>query len=182
MTVAELAFRLGLATSEDAVEFKKVPGGPVYEFADGNTSVCKAAVLRQTDGTLIRENGKLRMWFSGQRLNRDGGKTILYEVRGESPEHWGKHSKPLLEHCYAPTVMKDGAVYRMWFVNVSIKPWVIRHASSSDGRNWMATKTPAITVDAVERKRAARPLPNCSKDGRFVLDVVLFPLLVGPTR
>ena len=71
-TVAERVFRLGLATSDDAVEFTKVSGNPVYEFGDGNTSVSTASVLRETDGTLIRENGKLRMWFSGQQLNKRG--------------------------------------------------------------------------------------------------------------
>jgi predicted GH43/DUF377 family glycosyl hydrolase len=146
-TVAERVFRLGLATSQDAMEFKKVAGGPVYEFGDGNTSVSTPSVLRETDGTLIRENGKLRMWFSGQELNKQGGKSILYEVTGTAPDRWDKPSPPLLQNCYAPTVIRDGTVYRVWYADVSVKPWKFRHAQSNDGIHWSVTEKPVMVVD-----------------------------------
>jgi predicted GH43/DUF377 family glycosyl hydrolase len=146
--VAQRVFRLGLATSKNAVEFKKIPQGPVLEFGDGQHSLVTPTVLRETDGSLIRENGKLRMWFSAQDLTRRGSETVLHEVTGTSPDRWNRPSPPLLENCYGPTVVKEDDGYRMWFADVSLQPWVIRHARSKDGKDWIVTKEPAITVDS----------------------------------
>jgi len=146
-TVPERVFRLGLATSPDGIKFKKAPGGSVFEFGDGSTSVVTPVLLCQTDGTPIREDGKLRMWFTGAELTRSGGKHVLYEVTGSAPDRWGKPSAPLLQDCYAPTVVKEGLVYRMWYTDVSVRPWKFRHAQSDDGTHWRVTEKPAMVVD-----------------------------------
>lgn len=168
--VAKRVYRLGLATSENAVEFKKVPQSPVFSFGDGRHSIVTPTVLREADGTLIRENGKLRMWFSGQDLTKPGSQAALYEVTGTSPSRWGKPSPPLLQNCYAPTILKDRDGYRMWFVDVSIQAWVIRHAWSKHGKEWDVTKEPVITVDLPwkEKERLVH-YPTVIKVGGFYL-------------
>ncbi len=145
--VSDRVFRLGLATSKDGVKFTKASGNPVYEFGDGSTSVVTHAVLRETDGTPIRENGKLRMWFTGAELTKRGGKHVLYEATGTTLDRWSKPSVPLLPDCYAPTVIKDGAVYRMWYTDVSVRPWKFRHAQSNEGTHWSVTEKPVMVVD-----------------------------------
>jgi len=144
-SVIERVFRIGLATSEDGVEFSKVPGGPVFEFGDGRQSILTPHVLRDTDGTLIREDGKLRMWFTAIDLR--GGKHVLHEVTGAAPDRWSKPSPPLLRDCYAPTIVKDGGRYRMWYVDVAVDRWLIRHAQSQDGTRWSVTEAPVLSVD-----------------------------------
>jgi len=146
-TVSDRVFRLGLATSHDGIKFKKAPGGPVFEFGDGITSVVTAVLLCQTDGTPIREDGKLRMWFTGAELTKRGGKHVLYEATGTALDRWGKPSAPLLQNCYAPTVIKEGSKYRMWYTDVSVRPWKFRHAQSSDGTHWSVTEKPVMVVD-----------------------------------
>jgi predicted GH43/DUF377 family glycosyl hydrolase len=145
-TVAERVFRLGLATSQDGIRFKKA-GEAVFEFGDGHTSVITAVVLNGTDGTPIRENGKLRMWFTGAELTKRGGKHVLYEVTGTALDRWGKPSAPLLQDCYAPTVIKEASRYRMWYTDVSVRPWKFRHAESHDGSHWRVTERPVMVVD-----------------------------------
>ena len=81
-TVPERVYRLGLATSEDGVHFTKKPGGPVYEVGDGRHSVVTPVLLRETDGTPIREKGKLRMWFTA--VDFYTGRHTLHEATGEA--------------------------------------------------------------------------------------------------
>jgi hypothetical protein len=145
-TVPERVFRLGLATSHDGIKFNKAPGS-VFEFGDGITSIVTPVLLCQTDGTPIREDGKLRMWFTGADLTKRGGKHILHEVSGTALDRWGKPSAPLLQDCYAPTVIKEGSVYRMWYTDVSVRPWKFRHARSEDGTRWSVTEKPVMVVD-----------------------------------
>ncbi len=52
-----------------------------------------------------------------------------------------------MENIYAPTILKDGRDYRMWFVDVAKDPWIIRHASSLDGITWRVTPEPCLVVD-----------------------------------
>jgi predicted GH43/DUF377 family glycosyl hydrolase len=35
----------------------------------------------------------------------------------------------------------------MWFVDVAKEPWIIRHASSRDGRQWEVTPAPCLVID-----------------------------------
>lgn len=146
--VADRVFRLGLATSSDGVEFAKAPNSPVWEFGDPKISVVTVSVLRDTDGSLIREDGKLRMWFTGVDLTIRPSPHSLHHVFGSAPDKWEKPSAVLMKNCYAPTVIKDGDRYRMWYTDVAPDRWVLRHAQSRDGFEWQVTETPVLTVDS----------------------------------
>lgn len=64
------------------------------------------------------------------------------------PSTHRKPSEPLLNNAYAPTVVNTGNVYEMWYVDVSDTPrWVIRRATSFNGRKWTVTMDPVLTVD-----------------------------------
>lgn len=134
--VAQRVFDLGLATSNDGRHFKKYTSNPVLQFGDGKHSILTATLLRNPDGSLLREYGKLRMWFSSTDFSDGTGKHALYETSSPDGIHWNPPSEPLLKDVYAPTIIKEGDMYRMWYTDVSSDPWVLRTANSLDGRQW----------------------------------------------
>lgn len=145
--VRERVFGLGLATSRDGRNFRRHSDQPVYEFGGGKQSILTPTLLRHPDGTTLREDGKLRMWFSSTWFEGDSGLHTLHDATSEDGLHWAEPSAPLMQNVYAPTVIKTGLHYRMWFVDVGQEPWIIRHASSQDGRVWRVTPEPCVVID-----------------------------------
>jgi predicted GH43/DUF377 family glycosyl hydrolase len=56
-------------------------------------------------------------------------------------------SEPLLENVYAPTVIKEGDRYRMWFTDVRKEPWRFKYAVSFDGMEWSVNEEPVLALD-----------------------------------
>jgi predicted GH43/DUF377 family glycosyl hydrolase len=144
-TPGNRVFRLGLATSDDGKRFDKHAANPVLAFADNAHSVLTPALLRNPDGSVLRENGKLRLFFSATRLGKSGLHT-LHQSHSSDGIAWNEPSPPLLENCYCPTVLKTDRGYEMWYSDVSRRPWVIRHAASSDGNSWQVTERPVLVL------------------------------------
>lgn len=156
--VADRVFRLGMALSDDGLEFAKHASNPVFEFQDGARSVLTPTILQSADGTAIRTAGRLRMWFSSTDFKDKSGLHTLHESTSVDGIKWSKPSEPLLEHVYAPTVIRDGVGFHMWFVDVGREPWIIRHAASQDGHNWRVDKEPCLVIDQKwEAKRLFYP-------------------------
>jgi hypothetical protein len=86
------------------------------------------------------------MWFAAATLGK-GGLHTLHESTSSDGVHWSEPSPVLLENAYCPSVLKSGQGYEMWFSDVSRRPWVIRHAASSDGRRWSVTQRPALVLN-----------------------------------
>jgi predicted GH43/DUF377 family glycosyl hydrolase len=144
-TPGNRVFRLGLATSSDGKAFEKYRQNPVLEFADGRHSVLTPAPLRDANGKVLRENGRLRMWFSSATLGK-GGPHTLHQSWSDDGIAWTSPSESLYENVYCPTVLKIDDTYHMWFSDVSRRPWVIRHATSSDGARWIVSARPSIAL------------------------------------
>jgi len=151
-SVANRVFHLGLATSPDGRQFEKHQSSPVFQFGDGQHSILTATLLRSPDGSVLKEDGKLRMWFSSTHFAGDSGHHALYESWSPDGVHWDKPSEPLLDHVYAPTILKEGNEYRMWYTDVSEEPWVFRLATSRDGRRWRVHPDPLLGPDAAWEK------------------------------
>ncbi len=113
-TVAKRVFALGLATSKDGREFKKHDSNPVFDFGDGKHSILTPTLLRNPNGTVLREDGRLRMWFSSTWFEDPSGSHTLHEATSEDGVHWSKPSEALLKNIYAPTIIKTGRFYQMW--------------------------------------------------------------------
>ncbi|REK10271.1 MAG: hypothetical protein DWQ37_16855 [Planctomycetota bacterium] len=136
-------FRLGLATSFNGKQFEKYAHNPVLAFADGKRSVLTPGLLRNADGSVLREDAKLRMWFSATAF----GETELHTLHQSTSSdgiHWAKPSPPQLEHVYCPTVLKSDDGYQLWYVDVATRPWKIRYATSGDGRAWDVRAEPVL--------------------------------------
>lgn len=145
--VANRVFQMGLATSPDGRTFAGHAANPVFAFGDGNHSVLTPTVLRAANGEPVRENGKLRLWFSAAHFAAKTGRHTLHESRSTDGLNWEPPSGPLLEGVYAPTILKLNRIYQMWFTDVSGTPWVIRHAQSEDGTRWRVTPEPCVVLD-----------------------------------
>ena len=151
-TVAERVFSLGLATSGDGKTFQRVSAEPVYSFGDGKNSVLTPTLLRDPQGKVLREEGRLRMWFSATHFAGQSGLHTLHETSSSDGINWTEPSPPQLKHVYAPTILKELANYRMWYVDVSSNPWVIRCAESEDGRRWQVRPHLVLNIDQTWEK------------------------------
>jgi predicted GH43/DUF377 family glycosyl hydrolase len=138
-TVAERVFALGLATSHDETRFDKAANNPVFRFGDGKHSVLTP--------TILRDNGTWRMWFAATDFTDSSGLHTLHESTSDDGVTWSPPSPALLPNVYAPTVLKMGRTYRMWFTRVGQGPWVFCHATSRDGTTWQVTPAPVLQVD-----------------------------------
>lgn len=157
-TVAERVFDLGLATSTNGRDFTKHPRNPVFHFGDRKHSILTATLLRLPDGSVLREDGKLRMWFSSTYFSGGTGHHALYETFSLDGVAWEAPSEALLDGVYAPTILKEGNEYRMWYTDVSGPVWVIRLATSTDGRRWIVHPDPLLKPEADwERSRLFYP-------------------------
>lgn len=146
-TVEDRVFGMGLARGMDGRGFEKYAESPVLAFADQRHSVLTPTLLSNSDGRPIREDGKMRMWLSGTDFHDKSGLHTLHESTSEDGVHWSQPSAALLKGVYAPSVMKDGGVYRMWYMDVSKSPWVIRYAESDDGKAWRVDPAVVLKVD-----------------------------------
>ena len=97
----------------------------------------------------MRENDHLRMWFSATWFAGGTGRHTLHGATSLDGIDWSPASPPLLEKVYAPSILKTADGYRMWFVDLSADPWIVRHASSADGRSWVVTEKPCLIVDQI---------------------------------
>jgi len=165
--VAERVFRLGLATSQDGRTFEKSPRNPVFDFGDGEHSLLTPTLLRATDGKPIRENGRLRMWFSATAFTK-GPAHNLHETSSADGITWEAPSAAQLSGLYAPSILKVGDEYQMWYTDVSAEPWCFRHAASQDGKRWQVTPQPVLNVEqSWEQGRLF--YPTVVKSGEFYL-------------
>jgi N-acyl-D-amino-acid deacylase len=157
-SVAQRVFRLGLASGRDGRQFEKHATHPVFEFGDGKHSILTPTLLRGADGFALREDGRLRMWFSSTWFEDPSGLHTLHESTSEHGTGWSPPSEPLLSNVYAPTIVKTDDGYQLWHTDVSANPWVIRHATSRDGRKWQVTVDPVLKLDQPwERERLFYP-------------------------
>jgi len=146
-SVEDRVFGLGLATSADGRSFERYPANPVWALDDKRHSILTPTLLADVHGIPLREGGKLRMWFSSTDFHDRTGLHTLHESTSEDGIHWSNPSPALLRGVYAPTILKRGDTYQLWFTDVSRSPWVIRHAESRDGQSWNVDPQVALTVD-----------------------------------
>ncbi len=145
--VADRVFCLGRATSHDGVDFARQSQSPVLSFSDGQRSVLTPTLLRKPDGSVCREDGELRMWFSSCNFPSGDPLHTLHQSTSLDGSGWSPPSEPQLEHAYAPTIIKEGGVYRMWYTDVRAEPWCFRYAESRDGTRWSVTGNAVLAVD-----------------------------------
>lgn len=165
--VEDRVFRMGLSTSRDGRNFGKHEVSPVLEMGNG-ASVLTPTFLRGGDGRVLREDGSLRLWFSSTTFP-PGIVHTIHETRSEDGLSWSRPSGSQVEGAYAPTVLKDGDRYLMWYVDVTVDPWVFRFAESADGATWRSHSEAVVVADQEwERDRLFYPTV-LKRDGVFLM-------------
>jgi predicted GH43/DUF377 family glycosyl hydrolase len=139
-------FKLGLAKSKDGVKFTRHSSEPVFSFGDDIHSVVTAAILKNPDGSVHREQGKLRMYFAAVDFPRGTYAHDLYQTTSADGIHWAKPTM-VMENAYAPCVIKEGRKYRMWYTWIDKHPWHTTYAESTDGTHWEKTGKLCIVMD-----------------------------------
>jgi len=139
-------FKLGLAKSKDGVHFTRHSADPVFSFGDDIHSVVTAAILKNPDGSVHREGGKLRMYFAAVDFPHGTYKHDLYETTSDDGLAWAKPTL-VMENAYAPCVIKEGDKYRMWYTCIDRHPWHTKHAQSPEGTAWTIRGGPCIVMD-----------------------------------
>jgi hypothetical protein len=142
----ERVFKLGLATSPDGKHFDKHPGSPVLVLEDARRSVLTPTALRGPDGSVSREDGKMRLWFSSATLSGPNRRHTIHETSSDDGIHWSRPSAVLVDNAYAPAVIKTSRAYEMWYTEPGAYPWAIRHARSDDGHKWTITEKPVLEI------------------------------------
>jgi predicted GH43/DUF377 family glycosyl hydrolase len=141
----ERVFRLGLANSDDGVKFHR-HAGPVLELATPRLSVVTPTILRDAHGNALREDGKLRMWFTSATLGGGGHLHAIQQAVSLDGVQWTDVSPIQISRAYCPTVVKTAKGYTLWYTEPGRYPWVIKHATSADGSAWTVTEQPVLTI------------------------------------
>jgi len=105
-------YKIGLAKSKNGLKFKRHSIEPVFSFGDEIHSAITPAILKNPDGSVLRENGKLRMYFAVVDFPEGTYAHDLYETSSADGIQWGKPAK-VMDNGYAPCVIKEKGRYRM---------------------------------------------------------------------
>lgn len=166
-------FKMGIAdrsVSEDDTKWVKHANGPVLEFGDGQTSLVTPALLRGQGGFVLRDNGLIHMYIIAVNFNEDEPGHRLYETTStDEGLTWAPLKGPLMENIYAPSVMKVGDQYRMWYVDVTTDPWCFRYAVSKDGHQWAPGYAGPVMIVDQPWERSRLFYPCVVYDGRRYL-------------
>lgn len=141
----ERVFRLGLAESDDGVTFQR-HAGPVLELETPRRSIVTPTILRDARGQVLREEGKLRMWFTSATLGGGGPPHAIQQAVSSDGIKWTDVSPIQISRAYCPTVIKSEQGYTLWYTEPGKYPWVIKHATSRDGSEWTVTEQPVLTI------------------------------------
>jgi len=165
--VEDRVFRMGLSVSEDGRRFDRHPQTPVLEMRN-SASVLTPTFLRDGDGRVLREGGELRLWFSSTTFP-PGIVHTIHETRSGDGVTWSTPTESQVDGAYAPTVLKDGDRYLMWYADVTVDPWVFKFAESADGTEWTTHPEAVIVADqAWEADRLFYPTV-IKRDGLFMM-------------
>jgi dienelactone hydrolase len=126
-------------------------------------------LLRNPDGSVLRQDGKLRLWFASTDFTAADGLHTLHETTSENGIHWSTPSPAQYEGIYAPTILKEDGIYRMWYSDVSAEPWIVRHAQSTDGKTWERSEAPCVVIDQPWEKGRLFYPAVIKHGGRYVM-------------
>ena len=127
----ERVFSLGLATSIDGRQFVRHPG-PVQQLPTPRLSILTPSILRDSKGNVLREQEKMRMWFTSYGMG--GGQPHAVQQSSSSDGiQWTDVSPIQLPRAYAPSVLKTDRGYEMWYTEPGAYP-LVRQLSSEESR------------------------------------------------
>ena len=134
-------FRIGLATSEDGIRWKRSAANPVLPPGPKGSWDDRQVTMPY----VLNDSGKLSLYYTGS--GRSGGFGLATSDDGET---WKRHGKgPVMRGVGGsmdPCVRKDGDGYRMWYVGKHGKAFRIFRATSQDGITWTREREPILPL------------------------------------
>jgi hypothetical protein len=165
-------FALGYAESPDGETWQKYAGNPVLE--PGESGEWDSAYRGQI--ALIEDGDLYKMWFSG--AGTSGPWQTGYATSTDGLDWEIYSSNPVLEvgapgswdeqEANGPTVLKDGAVYKIWYhgCNLDYSECSIGYATSGDGINWTKyAGNPVLEATPGEWDESGLGWPRVIKNG-----------------
>lgn len=162
---------LGLAESADGITWVKSAANPVLR--PGDTGQWDDDYRGQL--SVIYDGGLFRMWYSGARssgawqtgyaTSADGLNWQIYAgnpvLRAGAPGSWDETEAD------APSVIKDGALYKMWYhgCDAACETYSIGYATSSDGMTWSKAAGPVLLPTAGQWDQGGLLWPRVFKNG-----------------
>jgi len=130
---------VGYATSPDGSTWTKHAGNPI--MAVGEAGSFDGGTI--WPGTVLFDGETYRMWYTGDRQIGGFDWTIGY-AESEDGLSWIRHPEPVVEpgdgwdslFVYAPWVLLDGPIHRMWYAGFDGGAIRIGYAESTDGVTW----------------------------------------------
>jgi hypothetical protein len=125
-------YQLGLALSDDGERWMKT-GKPLLPLGDRDNFHVTPALLRNPDGTLLKEGGLWHMVFCGNREDDVEHATSPDGLR------WTKDTRsPIYRRAYAPSLVRMPGEVRMYYIHKPAagdgqrRPWEVHLASGRD--------------------------------------------------
>ena len=105
-------YQLGLATSEDGVNFTK-HGRPLLPLGERDNFHATPTLLRDPAGNLqLDEDGTWHLFYNGNRPDD------VEHATSSDGIHWEKDPQnPIFKKAYAPNLLKVGDEYRMYYIH-----------------------------------------------------------------
>jgi len=133
-------YQIGLATSDDGINWQKYSGNPV--LSNGSSGAWDDKVVYIP--SVVYDGTTYHMWYSGHSLANNYLK-IGYAYSSDGVT-WTKHPTPVLEGgasgswdesaAYWADVMFENGLFEMWYTGQTGSTWAIGYATSTDGINW----------------------------------------------
>lgn len=134
---------VGYATSPDGTTWTKHASNPIMGVGPAGSFDDGSAV----PGTVLFDGQTYRMWYTGTRISSGFIWTIGY-AESDDGLSWTRQPEPVVVPkadwenwlTYAPSVVYDGSVFRMWYAGAESTAsgnwFAIGHATSSNGIEW----------------------------------------------
>ncbi|MEE4272997.1 MAG: hypothetical protein V2I67_15085, partial [Thermoanaerobaculales bacterium] len=130
---------VGYATSPDGTTWTKHEGNPVMSSGPAGSFDDRSV----WPGTVLFDGDTYRMWYTGER-DIDGYDWTIGYAESDDGLSWTRRPEPVLVPdpawndfiVYAPAVVYDGSVYRMWYAANNRSFLSIGYAVSNDGIEW----------------------------------------------
>jgi hypothetical protein len=130
---------VGYATSPDGSTWTKHAGNPIMDAGPAG-SFDGGSIW---PGIVLLDGQRYRMWYTGHRELGGFNWTIGY-AESDDGLSWTRNSEPVVEtgegwdseFVYAPWVLLDGPIHRMWYAGYGGSAIRIGYAESRDGVTW----------------------------------------------
>ncbi len=149
--------QIGYATSTDGITWQKHGSNPVVQLGTGF----------EADGvgspSVILDGATFKMWYTAKQGEGILGMLTIGYATSSDGVSWSKNTAPVLQKGSSSSwegkgvgvasVIKDGALYKMWYTgyvdSAGVTTSKIGFASSSDGISWTKSGSPAVNTGDV---------------------------------